>query len=96
MSPYSVNMGEDKKCEFVCQYKVTQADMHKYELLSDKHFEYRLSLDDLPSATLEHSADDSIEKIKYADSIPIARVNETGKIVVYNHLNLIVETHKTS
>jgi len=41
-SPYSVNMGEDKKCEFVCQYKVTQADMHKYELLSDKHFEYRL------------------------------------------------------
>jgi hypothetical protein len=72
--------------------------MHRYQIIGGKGFEYRLSLDDLPSATLLHSDEDlKTENLKYADGIPVVMWDQsTGKTKVYNHLNFIVETHETN
>lgn len=61
-------------------------------------FEYKLNIDDLPSATRYHgggTTNTPEHKIIYSDSIPLISYKSADKIKIYNHLHLIIETHKT-
>lgn len=75
----------------LCQYQgVTSADLHKFSLIADKEFEYKLLLDDLPSAVIKKFENE--HDLSYDDTIPIAQRTDQG-IKVFNHLHLKVETH---
>ena len=59
-SPYQIELGKDVKCASICRYQVEAADMHRYQVIGSAGFEYRLMLDELPSATLLH-LDDALQ-----------------------------------
>jgi hypothetical protein len=85
-------MGKNQ-CQVVCDHTLTNAEMHRYQLIGSKHFEYKLILDDLPSATIHHGKQETPE---YNDTIPIVdlQANKSSNFdntIVYNHLNLLVQ-----
>ena len=56
-------------------------------------YEYRLYLDDLPSATIITSPTGE-SKIDYQHGIPIGKYDrETKELMIYNHLEMTVKTH---
>ena len=56
-SPYKIQMGIDQKCTVICSHEITNDDIQRYFKLSDLDFQYKLKLDDLPSATQRHEVD---------------------------------------
>lgn len=39
---------------------------------------------------------DGFHDVNYQDGIPIVKITKDGKTIVYNHLNFVIETHKTA
>ena len=52
-------------------------------------------IDDLPSATMIKNEDGELEA-DYKEGLYIGRSNDDGSYVIYNHLDMVVKTHKVS
>ena len=74
--------------------------------MAEMNYNYKLMIDDLPSATVYKKASNTTNsdihpEIQYDSGIPVARKIVkphgpiTGEITVMNHLVLTVETHTT-
>jgi hypothetical protein len=58
-------------------------------------YEYRLYIDDLPSATLVPT-NDGTKKVDYFEGIPIGLyVESSDKLYLFNHLNITIYAHDT-
>lgn len=102
-------MGVDQKCVLVNKYIVTAEDIYHYKLMTAQGFEYKLMIDDLPSATITHvkgDATNDFAQIAYTDGIPVIdfsaikdgdkhAVEKKFNLKLYNHLHFIIETHET-
>ena len=109
-SPYTVwlNPSDVPNC-LVVAYDVPYeaAVMNRLNIVADQNFEYKLMIDDLPSATVyrrdEKGTTNShgLPQIEYDYGIPVAHkvIKPSGPIsnelMLMNHLQLTVETHTT-
>jgi hypothetical protein len=60
-----------------------------------KDFEYKIYIDDLPSATVTRDRMDE-QVFNYFDGIPLGKYDERKKEWhIFNHLDITVETHLT-
>jgi hypothetical protein len=99
-SPYIFNFGVNQKCEFICKKKLDHAQIQKYNTMSNKGYRYKLSLDDLPSATLHRAGNTTSRpepEIQYSAGIPVVKFDPVGtrETTIYNHLQFTVEVHET-
>jgi hypothetical protein len=71
----------------------------QYEQLKDMirdSYNYRLYLDDLPSATVNRHQINNKLYVSYFDGIPLGLYSSTtDKVILYNHLDITVFTHST-
>lgn len=65
--------------------------------MAQHDYEYRLYIDDLPSATIVPNNDGSSDrKVDYFEGIPIGLyVKATDSLYLFNHMNITIFTHTT-
>ena len=112
MSPYAdahgVVLGKNETCSALCTANYSPATAAKLEVVATRGYEYRLMIDDLPSAALFRTSKTSTQKnhpeILYDQGIKLAKWNPVtknpegghGVASIYNHLELIIDYHKDS
>ena len=112
VSPYSdehgVMLGKNETCSVLCTANYLPGTAAKLEVLATRAYEYKLMVDDLPSAAIFRTSKTSTQKnlpeIMYNQGIRLAKWNPVmknpeggyGVPSVYNHLELVLDYHKDS
>ena len=58
-------------------------------------YRYQLFIDDLPNATMEKNEDGELEA-NFKEGLYIGTRKEDNSMIIYNHLDMTVKTHKVS
>lgn len=75
---------------------VTDELFERFKFAIQKGYEYKLFIDDLPSATVVPGKNGNKNEVDYFEGIPIGEYEErTDSLYIFNHLNLTVFTHST-
>ena len=73
---------------------MNQTQIEEFKYMIENEYRYRLYIDDLPSATMEREEETGEFYPDYDDGIPVGvYIEESGKIMIYNHLVMTVLTH---
>ena len=92
-SPYTFKLGTKKIGSTACTKTIGLTEYNQFSAFVQNGYEYRLYLDDLPSATIVTSPTGE-SKIDYQHGIPIGKYDrETKELMIYNHLEMTVRTH---
>jgi transmembrane 9 superfamily protein 2/4 len=93
-TPFDYNLGKNKAVE-TCKKVWTKEDVDRFIFFAQKDYEYKLYLDDLPSATITRDRMDE-QLFNYFDGVPLGKYDERSKKwFIFNHLDITVETHLT-
>lgn len=83
-------MMKNVNCIHLCTKSNAVLDIDHFRWLIERDYHYTFYVDDLPSAWKEEGA-----TVKYENGIPIGSFLEQGQLIVYNHLNFVVQVHET-
>jgi transmembrane 9 superfamily protein 2/4 len=95
-SPYQVFTMEDTYCNLLCAVKTGSEKGHKYKqmkALVEDAYHHNWLMDSLPAASVADAEEGGLAS--YAKGVPVGYVGPTGKVFVYNHVQLIVKYHET-
>jgi len=79
----------------VCTKTLTQGQIEQFSQMIQHNYKYKLNIDGLPSATILRDKKNKELPVDYQSGIPIGEYHGLGKIMIYNHLDIVVRVHTT-